>query len=162
MDNPKRRWSHPTWHLFHSFSVCIEEDFYKKNRDECLGIISLICDHLPCPFCQQDASNYVKDILKKKLNNKEDFKRYLFDFHNVVNRKTNKHNADISIIKRYKNINMDKCWRLFDRQFYKAYITGRNFQQWRRNSIREKINEFFKKNWEEMFNEDQKKPKELE
>ena len=162
MDNsPKIRWSHPTWHLFHSFSVCMKEDFYKKNKEGCLGIIVLICNNLPCPYCQHDASNYVRDIFQKKIDTKKDFEKYLFDFHNFVNKKTQKKIQKISIINKYKNINMDKCWRLFDRQFYRAYISGRNFQQWRRNGIRDKLNSFFKENWEEMFNEDQKKPKEL-
>ena len=63
-----------------------------------------ICDGLPCPYCKQHASNYVKRIPLTSINTKEKLKQTLFNFHNDVNLRTGKSSMHRSVLKKYKDL----------------------------------------------------------
>ena len=55
-----------------------------------------VCNHLPCPYCKNHAVNYIKLVNINDIKTKEGL-RSLFEFHNYVNRNSNKKIEDISI-----------------------------------------------------------------
>lgn len=147
----KERWSIPTWMLFHGLAEKIDEDYYKQNNKEVFGIINTICQNLPCPFCRVNATKYLKKINVNNLKTKEDFKMFLFTFHNNVNKKLGKKIFEQSILNKYKHINMLHCYKWFDQKFFGNYVVHRDFNKWRRNMVKEKVKIFFGQNWRKLF-----------
>jgi len=147
----KTRWSVPTWILFHGLAEKIDEDFYKANNEKVFNIVKIICQNLPCPYCRENASKYLKKIKIKNIKTKEEFKTFLFTFHNHVNKKLKKKEFELSILNKYKLINMFKAYTWFDQNFYGSYIISHDFNKWRRNLVNIKVKEFFSENWKQMF-----------
>ena len=150
MSNTRKRWSIPTWMLFHGMAEKIDETFYKNNKKEVLNIIKIICDNLPCPYCRQNASKYLK-INMRNIETKEDLKLFLYRFHNDVNKKLKKKHFSESILNKYKTINILHAYKWFDNKFYGEYIVSHDFNKWRRNMVKDKVTTFFKDNWKKMF-----------
>ncbi len=147
----KTRWSVPTWVLFHGLAEKIDEDFYKANNEKVFNIVKIICQNLPCPYCRENSSKYLKKIKIKNIKTKEEFKNFLFTFHNHVNKKLKKKEFELSILNKYKLINMLKAYTWFDQNFYGSYSISRDFNKWRRNLVNIKVKEFFGENWKQMF-----------
>ena len=61
----------------------------------------MVCNNLPCPICREHASTYIRTH-KIQVKTKEEFKLYLYEFHNYVNIKTRKTRASIDILKKYE------------------------------------------------------------
>lgn len=150
MSNTRKRWSIPTWMLFHGMAEKIDPIFYKNNKKDVLNIISVICDNLPCPYCRQNASQYLKKNMKN-IDTKEDLKLFLYRFHNDVNNKLKKKHFNVTILNKYKNINILHAYKWFDNKFYGEYIVSHDFNKWRRNLVKDKVSTFFKNNWRKMF-----------
>ena len=150
MSNTKKRWSVPTWMLFHGMAEKIDERFFKNNKEEVLNIIKMICDNLPCPYCRVNASKYIKKTMIN-VNTKEDLKIFLYTFHNHVNKKLKKKHFEKSILNKYKNINMLTAYKWFNNKFYGEYVVSHDFNKWRRNIVKEKVKHFFGSNWRKMF-----------
>ena len=147
----KKRWAIPTWFFLHGIAEKINEQYYHKNYKEVFNLIRLICNNLPCPYCREHASAYCNLLIDNKINTKDKLKNELFIFHNNVNKKINKKIFDKTILDKYKNIDIFKAYQLFDKQFYKQYVANHDFQGWKRNRIREKLNSYFYKHWGHMF-----------
>jgi hypothetical protein len=79
------KWGEPTWFLFHTLSYKIKDEYFVIIREELLNIIYTICYNLPCPDCANHASDYLKSINFNSIQTKEQLKKMLFIFHNVVN-----------------------------------------------------------------------------
>ncbi len=103
--NMSYKWSEPTWQFFHSFAAKIQEEFYKSHVAECLILIKEICGVLPCPYCQSHANNFFKNINPNNISTKDTFKLLLLNFHNDVNKKTNKPLITLNDLKVYENSN---------------------------------------------------------
>ena len=100
--------------------------FIKIIREEVLNIIKIICDNLPCPYCRQNASKYLK-INMRNIETKEDLKLFLYRFHNDVNKKLKKKHFSESILNKYKTINILQAYKWFDNKFYGEYIVSMIF-----------------------------------
>jgi hypothetical protein len=89
--NPKiivdMTWGKAYWLFFHTIAVKIKPEYYLQYRDHLFGIVTEICNNLPCPNCAQHASEYIKKIDVKSLKTKDDFIMCLFIFHNSVNKR---------------------------------------------------------------------------
>jgi len=83
----KVKWGPPIWYLLHTLSVKIKEEHFMKLRVELLNNIYAICTNLPCPDCSNHAKIYLNSINFNAIQTKEDFKRFLFNFHNSVNKR---------------------------------------------------------------------------
>jgi FAD-linked sulfhydryl oxidase len=147
----KKRWSIPTWYLLHGIAEKIKEDYYIKNKDDIINILNDICYNLPCPYCRTNAIKYLKSKNFALLKTKQDFKLFIFNFHNNVNKKLNKKIFDKNILKKYKTINLLNVWKLFDKEFNSNYLTSHDFNKWRRNISSSYIKKYFNKNWTKMF-----------
>jgi len=87
---PTSSWGPYVWEFIHTFCYHIEEDFFNKNSTHIKDLLFMICSNVPCPICKSHAKNYLSRVSKNKIKTKEDCKRFFYDFHNVVNQRTNK------------------------------------------------------------------------
>ena len=102
-----------------------------------------MCNGLPCPYCKQHASNYVRGIPLTSINTKEKLKQTLFTFHNDVNIRTGKSSMDTRILEKYKSSNINKILELFMSRFFVSYIGTRQFNDWLKNQLKEKTKTFW-------------------
>ncbi len=111
-------WGKLTWCLFHTIAEKITDI---KELTNIINLIVLICQNLPCPYCKQHAQTYLnKKSIHKLVKTKDDLKRYLFEFHNVVNMRTKKQIQPIQILEQYSKINLGAIlhqWLKFFRIF---------------------------------------------
>ena len=146
-----KRWSHPTWYLFHGMAEQISEEFFNKNKKEVLEIYSNICNALPCPYCRKHAVMYIKKNRIDKIKTKKELKSYLYTFHNSVSKRAKGRIEGEEVLEKYKMMNVEVALALFMRQFFHAYYVHHNFNSWRRNELKEKLDKYFKENWGKMF-----------
>ena len=74
-------------------------------------MISLICANLPCPDCSQHATQTLRMMNRKVVNNRENLIQAMFQFHNMVNTRTGK--------KQFSRKEHDELYH--KAQFYKIY-----------------------------------------
>ena len=139
----KAYWGEPTWLLFHCLAERADPVKYGKHYLTVWNFIKDICDGLPCPYCKQHASNYVKRIPLTSINTKEKLKQTLFSFHNDVNLRTGKSSMDTSVLEKYKRSNIYKILELFMERFFVSYIGTRYFNDWLKNQLKEKTKTFW-------------------
>jgi len=121
------RWGPPTWFFFHCFAEKINDNFYKKEYKKCFNIIKSICSFLPCPICQRHAMSYLRRVNVHSLRKKEDFKRFLFNFHNYTNVNTKKKSENINILQKYEKGIFINISKYFFQNFYSRQLLLRNF-----------------------------------
>ena len=144
MPDSRSYWGNPTWTLFHTIAEKINNSYYINNYMIVWGFIKDVCNHLPCPFCKNHAVKYVNLINMNDIKTKEGLKKVLFEFHNYVNRNSNKKTEDISILNRYKNANVSVVFPYFEQRFFRSYIGTRQFNDWINNALKERYKEFCK------------------
>lgn len=85
---PKKemKWAGPTWLILHTLAEKVDEVGFKNIRVEFLNTIYTICTLLPCPLCASHAKKYMDGVNFNTINNKEDLKYLLFEFHNSVSK----------------------------------------------------------------------------
>lgn len=120
--NKNKLWGPATWYLFHTLAEKIDEKHFKTHVNTLLNIVTSICQILPCPDCASHATMMLSKYRNFHLiKTKIDFQRFLFEFHNIVNKKTGKVEYSWSDIDFYKNGNLTnivnywvKTFRVFD------------------------------------------------
>tara|TARA_B100000902_G_scaffold162469_1_gene157781 strand:+ start:1202 stop:1789 length:588 start_codon:yes stop_codon:yes gene_type:complete len=136
-------WGSATWFFFHTISCRINNDYYAQNYLYVWNFIKRICNTLPCPYCQQHASNYTKNVNMNQINTKEKLKKFLFDFHNSVNSRTGKKVENISILQKYQSANIKKIFDFFEQRFFYSYIGRRQFDDWIKNEVKTEYYKFY-------------------
>jgi hypothetical protein len=102
-------WGRIVWIFFHTFAEKIDATFFEENIDACLNIVVTICQNLPCPVCTVHANMFLrKHRIKQLVKTKDDFKRYLFLFHNHANTITRKASSKIDILSIYERAVFDR------------------------------------------------------
>ena len=147
----KARWSIPTWYLLHGIAEKIKEDYYNEHKEDIIKILKDICYNLPCPYCRKNAIQYLKKQNFKLLKTKHQFKIFIYNFHNNVNKKLNKKIFDENILKKYEKINLLNVWLLFDKNFNSNYLSSHDFNRWRRSMTNSYVKKYLRKNWKDMF-----------
>lgn len=137
-------WGNPTWMLFHTIAEKINNNYYTNNYMIIWNFIKDVCNNLPCPYCKTHAVKYIKLVNMNDIRTKEGFKRALFEFHNHVNRNSNKKIEDISILNKYKKANVLAIFQYFETHFFISYIGTRQFNDWINNALKERYKEFCK------------------
>ena len=111
MSLSKENWGNNIWYLFHSIAHKIKEDRFEFHKNNLFFIIKTICNTLPCPDCSKDATNMLNKIDYNSIKNKNDFKMFLFNFHNAVNAKLNKPQFSyVSLDSKYHNVNINALY----------------------------------------------------
>lgn len=113
MSLPIELWGSNIWCLFHGLSCKINEDKFLYHKDRLIYIIKSICSTLPCPECSNDATAILNTFNFNTIKNKEDFKVFLFNFHNIINKKLKKPLYEYSNLDIYNNINMNALYTNF-------------------------------------------------
>ena len=86
----KEVWGNNVWYLFHTIAHKIKETEFSNVKNDLVYLVNTISSNLPCPECSADASTLLNKVNFNNINNKEEFKKFLFNFHNHVNKKLNK------------------------------------------------------------------------
>ena len=76
-----------TWYFFHTFAEKIKEDKFYSHREILFSIIKDTCSVLPCPNCRSHAIASLKNVNWDNIKTKTDFKSFLFNFHNIINKR---------------------------------------------------------------------------
>jgi hypothetical protein len=83
----KKEWGNAVWLLFHTLPEKLKEE-YISELPILVSHISMICDNLPCPDCQQHASSTMDRVNKSVISgSKEALIHFLWQFHNDVNKR---------------------------------------------------------------------------
>ena len=99
------RWGPAVWNLFHCMTINLKDQHFDNAKNLLYKIITNICFNLPCPDCKEHASKIIKNINVNSFKTKNDFVIFIFQFHNLVNLKTNKPVLKHDILKQYENMN---------------------------------------------------------
>ena len=110
MSLPIELWGNNIWALFHGLSCKIQEDKFLYHRDRLIYIIKNICSSLPCPDCSKDATYLLNNTNFNQIRTKEDFKLFIFNFHNSVNKKLKKPIYEYTNLDKYNSVNMDALY----------------------------------------------------
>ena len=117
----RQQWGNITWYLFHGIAEKIKEDKFLELKPTIINIIKSICGNLPCPDCSEHATKFLNSVNFNNIQNKNDFKIFLFKFHNMINSKTNKSQfSKEDFDNKYKNIIVSKIFQYF----IKIYSVG--------------------------------------
>ncbi len=92
-----------TWLLLHSLASKIKEEKLIENKEKINNLIEDICKNLQCPVCVEHSTNYLNGN-KITLDSKNELINYLYIFHNIINKITNKKIISIDIISNYENV----------------------------------------------------------
>lgn len=112
-----KSWANPTWFFFHSLIEKIHPDHYLIIKDEVMAHIKKICSMLPCPDCAEHATHFMNKT--RAPSTKEECKKMLFYFHNVVNVRLQKPLYNYDGLTMYQRVNLTVCYKLFREQFTK-------------------------------------------
>ena len=84
----KSLWGPPCWSIMHILATRIKEEDFENKKESLWFIINQICNNLPCPECRQHAVSLMRQTKKENiLKSKDNLEIFLFDFHNLVNKK---------------------------------------------------------------------------
>ncbi len=100
------------WIMLHSFAEKIKPDAFTSNKVEILDFLKEFYNNeLPCDHCRADSINYLNNY--DTLNTQTDLKKYLFDFHQTVNKKLHKRFCDETILLQYETVNITEVFSLY-------------------------------------------------
>lgn len=111
------QWGPPVWTLFHLFAEKVKDNNFNLIKNELMQIIIQICKHLPCPECAQHATQFWLKVNIYTINTKEDLKKVLFTFHNVVNKRKHKPYYNYDHLDKYKELQLTPCYIKFNKTF---------------------------------------------
>ena len=86
----KDTWGPSTWTLFHTLAEKVKDENFNDVKTDMLAFIKRICANLPCPDCAAHATQFISKLTSDHFATKQNFKLFLFHFHNSVNVRTNK------------------------------------------------------------------------
>ena len=124
----KAHWGNGTWYLFHIIAEKITVEIFNKERINLIYILNKICGLLPCPTCSEHANKYLQRINFNLIKNNEDFKIFLFNFHNTVNHRTGKKIfTREELAQKYKNGDIKNIINYFMKTFFTRTANERMF-----------------------------------
>jgi len=85
----KAVWGPATWKLLHCMVLKVDNLESNQLFDLKNTIMSII-SNLPCPYCTSHALSNISSSNFKVINNINDLKLFMFQFHNKVNQQVNK------------------------------------------------------------------------
>lgn len=104
--SPPEIWGPAVWTLFHTLAEKINQDDYPRVIGSMFGIIVRICKVLPCPDCSRDASIFLAKINLNNYKTKNEFKTFMYLFHNWVNARKRKPLYNYSNLSIYSRLNL--------------------------------------------------------
>ena len=142
-----KEWGPICWIFLHTIIEKIKDEYFNSKKKILIEIIQNVCNNLPCPICQKHASNYLKLNKIEKCNSRSDLRMYMFNFHNIVNRRLNKKIENNETLEKYKSCNFKELIKRFNLVFKKQYLFTKVMDGWKRRKIAENIMEKLKENF---------------
>ena len=141
-------WGRIIWIFFHTIAEKVDAEFFEENTEACLNIITSICQNLPCPICTMHAQLFLRRYNIKHIKTKEDFKKFLYIFHNHTNAITKKKRPTIEILDIYKRAIFDKVAIAFIKTYNnKSPLTRSYADKMHRRNLAKDIANFIKNNY---------------
>ena len=145
--SPPDVWGPPVWSFIHMLTIKIKEGLAEECYRSVFQIIQLICKHLPCPSCSQDASNFLSKIKIIDIRSKKKLLNTIYLFHNYVNRKTRKQLFQYNKLDNYYKVD----FKASIMNFFKVYNTTGNMnlinESFHRKFIVKQIKKWIKTNF---------------
>lgn len=111
-------WGPATWYLFHTLVEKIKPDSFTLIRTDLINIIKEICSTLPCPDCANHSTLLLSTYKNYHLiQTQEDMKKFIFEFHNMVNRNAKHPQQPTNVLERYKNANLSQVFQYWYQNF---------------------------------------------
>ncbi|MHA2341003.1 MAG: FAD-linked sulfhydryl oxidase [Candidatus Hodarchaeales archaeon] len=145
-----QKWAPQTWNFFHTFAAKINDTFYQQNKEQCLQIIKLICQSLPCPECTKHAIQFMNTVNSKNVKNKEELNEMLYTFHNIVNIRIGKPPVDRTVLQNYKFLRFDIVYLNFINGYtnkYGSIMSGKISTLGKRRSTAKAIEKWMRDQW---------------
>ena len=83
-------WGPVVWTFLHTLAAKLKEDSFPVIRADIVGLIKTVCHEIPCPNCQEHASEYMSKVYWDRIKCKKDLITMLWEFHNIVNMRLRK------------------------------------------------------------------------
>ena len=107
---PPNIWGPNIWYIVHGISYKISNENFLKYKNEFIELIKLLFTNLPCPDCSKHASDKLNKTNFDNILSKDDMIKFLFNFHNHVNKKTNNNTFLYEKLYIYKKINLNNIY----------------------------------------------------
>jgi len=85
----KQIWGNLCWYLFHA-SVYKLKDERVDLIPKLIYIFKNVCYNLPCPDCREQSKQILSRVNFTQIKTKESLVKFLFEYHNIVNKKLKK------------------------------------------------------------------------
>ena len=82
-------WGPAQWMTLHMQAECYPLKPDAKRQKQMLDYMKNLCPNLPCPGCSGHCDTYTTEH-PPDVSSRHALKKYFFDFHNAVNKRTNK------------------------------------------------------------------------
>jgi hypothetical protein len=132
--SPPSVWGPPIWTFFHVIASKANPERFQAFLRTWHPLMIKICGLLPCPECSMHATNFLQRVQLKDIPNKQAYENTLCFFHNSVNKRKMKPVVPISILDKYKTMDLKTVFK----NFMKQYNVKGNMSQ---------INESFRRNF---------------
>ena len=97
-------WGPATWTLFHVLAEKLTNDSLVKPI---ILLVKNICSCLPCPTCREHSTTILyRYSLYDRINTKEELKRFIWEFHNQVNKKLHVPAYNFNSLTKYNQYNL--------------------------------------------------------
>lgn len=107
MSLSKQLWGNHIWYFMHCLAEKIKSEYFLEEKNNIIDIIKKISNNLPCPECSDHANTLLKKYNFKNINDKNQLKKFLYEFHNSINIKLNKPVFNYELLdETYKNSNI--------------------------------------------------------
>ena len=84
-----KEWGNTTWFLFHGLAHKLKPEYDSFSKD-LMTCFYNICCNLPCEYCSNHAMTIMKGCNIVNINTKEKLKDFLWQLHNIVNKRLKK------------------------------------------------------------------------
>lgn len=102
----KTVWGPITWKFLHTICSKVREEKFAEQRGNLIFLIRQVCETLPCPECRMHAVSNIKKARLDLITSKDELVKFIYEFHNLVNRQTKKAEYTKEILETYKSLNL--------------------------------------------------------
>ena len=126
-------WGKNTWIFFHTIAEKINPQYFDSEIKILLDMIKNICNNLPCPECSNDATSTLNKCNFDNIKTKDDFKLFVFYFHNNINKKLKKPLFKEEDLEKYKNCNLNTLLKnmyiIYNQPDKNSHMMANNFHK---------------------------------
>jgi uncharacterized protein YbaR (Trm112 family) len=106
-------WGTNCWRFFHAYAHHISNERFLKIKSTFIDIFTKTMSCLPCPLCKNHALAYLRRRPLSRIRNKQELRKYLWEFHNSVNARNSKPTFSYESLSVYSRINVKRAFQPF-------------------------------------------------